>query len=200
MKQINVRLHHINSGDCIEVWQSEVLNGKQIYYGRGTHIEHDWSYLSDAPNGFCEKSHRVSNEVEFIVCDKNWNELLRDGNDKKRYPNSFPTLYELCIKEWNTIKEKYPRVTRNGFSKWIWAKSPQPLHGAEDLNWRDYYNRTTHTKVLHKFIYLGETYVIIRLSKQHTKCDAKWYEYFASRKAATKYESYAIFYGYEYGF
>lgn len=199
MKQIKVRLHHVRSGECIEVWQSEVRNRKRIYLGRNTYGGHAWSYLCDAPHGYCEKSHYVPDELEFIVCDDKWNELFRDGNNPVRY-KSFPTLEELCKKEWDTIKEQYPKVTKDGFSDWIRSKSPEKLKGAEDINWRDFYNQTIQTKILKKFTYLGENYGIIRITCQHTKCDAKWYEYYAGRKTKGKYESCAEFYGYEYKF
>ena len=38
----------------------------------------------------------IHDNLTLIVCDKNWNEVLRDGTDRERFPESFPSLDEAC--------------------------------------------------------------------------------------------------------
>lgn len=47
------------------------------------------------------------------------------------------------------------------------------------------------------FTWIGEKYAICRVTQQHTKCDARWYEYYA-RKVQRIYYGHTHFFGYEY--
>lgn len=50
----------------------------------------EWYTLCDAPYGYCERDCHVREDITLIVCDKDWNEVLRDGTDRERFPESFP--------------------------------------------------------------------------------------------------------------
>lgn len=87
MIEKKVRLHHVDVGFCLEVWEVKREKGKKQYYvGRETVGERQWHTLCDAPDGYCEPYYVISREVVFILCDRHWNELARDGNDRKLYP------------------------------------------------------------------------------------------------------------------
>lgn len=87
MIEKKVRLHHIDVGFCLEVWEMQQEKGKQpLYVGRETVDERTWFTLLDAPYGYCEPSHVISRKVVLILCDEEWNEVARDGNDRKLYP------------------------------------------------------------------------------------------------------------------
>lgn len=84
-----VRLHHVDVGFCLEVWEVERMPGrKQYYIGRETVGAREWYTLFDAPNGYCEPSTTIRADVVFILCDDDWNELTRDSNDRTKFPLS----------------------------------------------------------------------------------------------------------------
>ena len=200
-KEIKVRLHHIDTGFCREVWEVFAEEGKsKIYIGRETGMgSHEWMTLCDAPYGYCEPDCKVGGFVDIIVCDKQWNEVLRDGNDKERYPESFKTLEEVNAKESAMVRAEYPNITREGFGKWITDKAPADLDNTDRLNWRDHRSEVTDTVILRRFTWVGEKYVAVRVTQKHTMCDAIWYEYYTCRENREQYESYTDFIGYEYG-
>lgn len=199
IEEMKVRLHHIDTGNCLEVWQSEPNKKKTIWLGRYTYGPHLWYYQFDAPYGYCEPCYPVSPSVEFICCDKNWNEVLRDSNNPVRHFIWFPSLEELCKREWTKVKDKYPSTTKDGFCDWLDAKMPKDTSYDDKINWRshryalidpdniieglNWIKKVTHpaikTEVIHSFEFMGETYRIARIAKQHLLCDALWYEYVA---------------------
>lgn len=97
-KEIRVRLHHIDRGNCTEVWEVQTEKGKpRRYLGRDDgYGPKEWYTLCDAPYGYCERDCHVREDLTLIVCDKDWNEVLRDGTDRERFPESFPSLDEAC--------------------------------------------------------------------------------------------------------
>ena len=201
-KTIKVRLHHIEYGVYLEVWKVQTEEGSpKRYVGRDMSCcDRLWSALCDAPYGCCEPDCHLSKAVEIIVCDKNWNEHLIDGNDRELYPESFPTLEETHDSEWAAVKKQIPGVTKEGFSTWIEAKMPPNVSDIDRLNWQapTHYD-VIETKVLRRFAWLGENYVVLRQTNRHTMCDAIWYGYFTSKEKLEQYESLTFFYGYEYG-
>ena len=82
-KEIRVRLHHIDRGNCTEVWEVQTEKGKpRRYLGRDDgYGPKEWYTLCDAPYGYCERDCHVREDLTLIVCDKDWNEVLRDGTD-----------------------------------------------------------------------------------------------------------------------
>jgi len=198
--EIKVRLHHIESGQCMEVWEMQTEKGKPRRYlsrdnGFGVH---EWSTLADAPYGYCERDCHLRNNVVLIICDKNWNELFRDYADRKHFPESFPSLDEACNEAWGKVVKDLPHVTRIGFGDWIIKQALYPLNQTEELNWRDCYNETVKTEVLSRFAWVGEEYGIFRLTLKHTKCDACWCEYYAGKIHPKEHEGYIHFFAYEY--
>lgn len=200
-QQLKVKLLRIETGHCMEIWQSESVPTKNpkinrlLYFGRDT-ADGSWSYLNDAPNGYCEPSHQVGPHLTLVVCDSKWNELFHSGNNKLLYPESFPTLPKVCKTEWEKIKDKYPNAVSNGLQTWLDTMKPEKLERGDDLNWDRLCTILnpdslledsiiiTHeslgdfkTEKLHTFQWLGCDYHIIRYAYQHTKCDACWYEY-----------------------
>ena len=104
-KEIRVRLHHIDRGNCTEVWEVQTEKGKpRRYLGRDDgYGPKEWYTLCDAPYGYCERDCHVREDLTLIVCDKDWNEVLRDGTDRERFPESFPSLDEACNEAWSKV-------------------------------------------------------------------------------------------------
>jgi hypothetical protein len=198
--EIKVRLHHIESGKCMEVWQVQTEKGKPCRYlsrddGFGVH---EWSTLADAPYGYCEQDCHLKENVVLIICDKEWNELFRDYADRKHFPESFPSLDEACNEAWGKVVKDLPRVTRTGYEDWITQQAMRPLGQNEEWDWMNHDHETAKTEVLSRFTWIGEEYGIFRLTKKHTKCDACWYEYYAGKIHRGEYRGYAYFFAYEY--
>ena len=112
-KEIRVRLHHIDRGNCTEVWEVQTEKGKpRRYLGRDDgYGPKEWYTLCDAPYGYCERDCHVREDLTLIVCDKDWNEVLRDGTDRERFPESFPSLDEACNEAWSKVVKVLPHVT-----------------------------------------------------------------------------------------
>ena len=197
-KGIRVRLSHIRHGECMEVWQLQTPKGEPgRYVCRDTHGENCWYWLCDAPSGYCERDYAINNHIAITVCDQSWREITRDGNDRRRYPKSFATLEDTCTEEWRKIAGNYPGVTRNGFREWILKQSFRPLNGTEEANWQYCRHETVASETLAHFTWIGEKYAICRVTRKHTECDARWYEYYA-RKVQRIYYGHTHFFGYEY--
>lgn len=159
---------------------------------------HLWQTLRDAPDGFCECDYVISRSVEFIICKGDWTPVGRDGNDRERFAEPYPTLDEACQKAWERIRKDYPHVTRDGFGEWIESFAPREMEANEKWEWRDACKETTGREELCRFDYIGDEMVVFRLSRKHTKCEARWKEYFAQYANVDDPERYLRFYGYEY--
>jgi len=199
-KEIRVRLHHIDRGNCTEVWEVQTEKGKpKRYLGRDDgYGPKEWYTLCDAPYGYCERDCHVREDLTLIVCDKDWNEVLRDGTDRERFPESFPSLDEACNEAWSKVVKVLPHVTHKGFGQWITKQSFLPLSQTEELNWRDSYYEEEASEILSRFTWIGEEYAIFKVTQRHTKCDAQWYEYYAGKTNRQEHEWYTRFFGYEY--
>ncbi len=199
-KEIRVRLHHIDRGNCTEVWEVQTEKGKpRRYLGRDDgYGPKEWYTLCDAPYGYCERDCHVREDLTLIVCDKDWNEVLRDGTDRERFPESFPSLDEACNEAWSKVVKVLPHVTHKGFGQWITKQSFLPLSQTEELNWRDSYYEEEASEILSRFTWIGEEYAIFKVTQRHTKCDAQWYEYYAGKTNRQEHEWYTRFFGYEY--
>lgn len=199
-REIRVRLHHIDSGNCTEVWEVRTEEDKPArYLGRDDGFgQKEWYTLCDAPYGYCERDCHVREDLTLVICDKEWNEVLRDGMDRERFPESFPSLEEACHEAWGKVVKDLPRVTRSGFGEWITKQSFLPLSQTEEANWRLCYYEEEASEIIARFTWIGEEYAIFRVTQRHTKCDARWYEYYAGKVHREEYESYARFFAYEY--
>ena len=103
-KEIRVRLHHIDRGNCTEVWEVQTEKGKpRRYLGRDDgYGPKEWYTLCDAPYGYCERDCHVREDLTLIVCDKDWNEVLKAKNGAPALP-AVP----------NKHKEEYHRQAKN---------------------------------------------------------------------------------------
>lgn len=199
-KEIKVRLHHIDRRNCTEVWEVQTEVGKPVrYLGRDDGFgPKEWYTLCDAPYGYCERDCHVRTDLTLVICDKDWNEVLRDGTDRERFPESFPSLDEACNEAWSKVVKELPHVTRGGFREWITKQSFLPLSQTEVQNWSDCYYEEETSEVLSRFTWIGEEYAIYRVTQRHTKCDARWYEYYAGKAKLRQHEGYTRFFAYEY--
>lgn len=204
-KEIKVRLHRIDRRSCTEIWEVQTDKGQpRRYLGRDDGFgPKEWYTLCGAPPyGYCERDRRVRKDITIIVCDKEWNEVLRDGMDKERFPKSFPSLDEVCNEAWGEVlkktKKTFSYVTLHGFGEWILKQSFQPLNQTEEANWRHCYYEKIEEEILSRFTWIGEEYAVFKVTQQHTKCDARWYEYHFGKIHREEYEGYTRFFAYEY--
>ena len=199
MKELHVRLHHVRKGECQEIWEVQPEKGKRPrHLSRDTYGEHEWYRVCDAPYGYCERDYPLHEDIELVVCDRQWQPLFRDGNDRERFPKPFPTLEEKCIEEWNKIHAGYPHVSKRGFGEWILAQSLRKLYNADEMNWVHSRYTVVKEEILSRFTYLGEEKAIIRQTVKHTLCEAEWHEYFAGKEIRDQYDGFDLFFGYEY--
>lgn len=199
MKVLKVKLHHIDRGQCMEVWSVKPKKGgPRRYVARNTSGNHEWSWLCDAPYGYCERDFECSPGIMFIICDKYGHAILRDGNDRTKFPNSFPTLEECCDTAWKDI-EKNQYITRIGFGEWILKQATVPLRtGADEQNWKDCFQEIDKVEVLSRFKFLKRRKAIYKLTKRHTECGATWYEYYVGNFPYNENECFDKFFAYEF--
>ena len=64
------------------MWEVQTEEGKPgRYLGRDDgYGPKEWYTLCDAPYGYCERDCHVRADLTLVICDKDWNEVLRDGN------------------------------------------------------------------------------------------------------------------------
>ena len=137
-------------------YREMLRDGKNnVYIGQGDFGAHLWYTLRDAPDGFCERDYIISRSVEFIICTADWTPIGRDGNDRERFAEPYPTWAEACEKAWKRIRKEYPHVTLEGFDEWIESFAPQIMEAYEKRNWRNIYKKTVDRKILCRFNYLG---------------------------------------------
>lgn len=86
--EIKIRHKFTDTGFCQEVWETEQINNRHLYFGRDT-VDKSWRILNDAPDGYCEPNTLVGKHVTLIICDDDWNELGRDGNDREKFPDGY---------------------------------------------------------------------------------------------------------------
>ena len=113
VKEFKVRLHHADPGYCLEVWEMLRDGKNNVYIGRDDFGAHLWYTLRDAPDGFCERDYIISRSVEFIICTADWTPIGRDGNDRERFAEPYPTWAEACEKAWKRIRKEYQERSRN---------------------------------------------------------------------------------------
>lgn len=197
-KGIRVRLSHIRHEDRMEVWQLQTPRGKpRRYVCRDTYGENCWYWLCNVQFNYCERDYAISDHIVITVCDQSWREITRDSNNRRRYAKSFATLEDTYTGEWRKIAGNYPGVTRKGFREWILKQSFLPLDKTGEGSWQYCLHKTVASETLARFTWIGEKYAICRVTRQHTKCDARWYEYYA-RKVQRIYYGHTHFFGYEY--
>lgn len=88
-------------------------------------------------------------------------------------------------------------MTRKGGREWILKQSFLPLDKTGEGSWQYCLHETVSSETLACFTWIGEKYAICRVTQQHTKCYARWYEYY-TRKVQRIYYGHTHFFGYEF--
>lgn len=196
MQEIKIRFYSVDRGWCREIWEVYTGEGKPCRFltrdseGYGT-----WHYASD-PDGDFEPGFPIKDETTLILCDRNWNEHGRTGNDRSKFPKFYPTFIDTCREAWNNFPLKPSELIDTcGFKEWVSAYIPEGLLPAEVHNWQHYYYEPVGREVLMPFDYWGEKLAIVCQSMRHTKCNARWKMYFAE----DEFGNHVHFYGYEIG-
>lgn len=200
MNEIKIRFHDDDKSYYREFWEvySEEKQKQPSFLIRDTSGP-GGSWLI-ASGEFNEPSFEVSDEVTLILCDHNWNEQARTGNDRTRFPEFFPTLTDTCREAWNNYLLKPQRILDTpDFRAWLSERMPAGLNIVEQDNWLDNSHKFVKREVLMPFDFCGEHLAIIRRTMCHTHCGLQWREYYADTVDEADSANYADFYGYQIG-
>lgn len=80
--------------------------------------------------------------------------------------------------------QKSPKPFRNDVEKHNWIHSPE-------------YQETIKEETLLEFDSCAQKKVLVRVTRQHKLCDARWYVYFAGNPQRQQYEGFEYCFGYE---
>lgn len=205
----NVSLFYNDS--YVELWGT--FDEPRKYYARLVYGLPVWYYVCD-PLGYCELDHSVEDDVVFVVCDSNGNELFKSSNEKG---SDFPTFKLASWGEWHKIKENYPHFTDdttadfwsqtfgNGttisVNKYLltymdplkYEKEIKDMYGYEE-NWV-MHTTQINREVIHTFKYLGDRYYIMKITYEHDVCKKQYVEYWCTDKLELgKWESDLIYF------
>ena len=150
----------------------------------------------------CEPGFPVKDVITLILCDHDWNEQTRTGNDRARFPDEFPTLIDACRQAWNDYSPKPQRLLDTpGLREWLSQRMPAGLNRVEQDNWLDNSAKPVKREVIAPFDFCGQHLAIIRQTLRHTHCRLLWREYFAGTAEPDEdgYETNYHFYGHEVG-
>ena len=196
MKELKIRFYEDDKGWCREQWEIFPEKGKprrflvRLTGGPGGR----WLTGEGADS---EPGFDIAREVTLILCDQNWNEKLRTGNDRTRFPEPFPTLAEHCIEAWNAVVKTEPIIDLPDFWRWFEPYLPADLPSWEQINWRNLNRETINRETLARFDFCGEPLAVVRLAERHTRCDLTWRKYFVGTPEPMEDgESYVHFFGY----
>lgn len=198
MNEIKVRFHSADCAWCRELWEVYTEEGRQRRYVIRDTADPGGCWET-ACGEFCEPGSPVRDDVTFILCDHDWNEQARTGNDRTRFPKPFPTLEQACFEEWDNLPTAATLLPIHEFRQWIAKWKPQDLPYLEDINWCDNSHKPIQREILHRFNYCGAKLAVIRLTQRHTLCRAIWRKYFVGEEVLGDYESYIQLFGYECG-
>lgn len=152
----------------------------------------------DGPD--CEPSFPVKANITLILCDHDWNEQTRTGNDRARFPDEFPTLIDACRQAWNDYSHKPGCcLDPTDFWNWLSTKLPAGLNGVEQDNWLQNSRKTIRREVLQTFDYCGDKLAIVRVTEGHMNSCSLWRKYAVDMLNEDESDSYIHFYGYEVG-
>lgn len=199
MNEIKIRFHHDDKSYYREFWEifSEDKQKQPCFLIRDTSGPGgSWRIASGE---FFEPSFEVSDEVTLILCNHKWEEHLRVGNDKGRFPVGFPTLQEACHKAWNNFSPKPARLLdTSDFWAWLGQQAPKGLSSWERDNWRQNRRKVVGHEMLGRFCFCGDELQIIRTTERHTDCDLSWRKYLAGNLSGRD-ENHTHIFGYEVG-
>lgn len=211
--EIKVYHHSTNDGFCCEIWVGKTNSDKKLWLGRDT--EHGgWSYLTAE---YHEPLEAVPENIVIVICNSEWKEYYRTGNDRERFPDGFPTFEQVCEEHWNSIKHEHlPTVGTPELVRFLEEIKPDNLNNLDNLNWS--YNRYHNidpdnlmndgirvsradkgdfkTIILKDFDYMDKQYHIVRFAQHHSMCNARWYMYAVAAFVDGKINRYMCWFGY----
>jgi len=226
-KEIKVKLYRNEDDNYVELWQVvEHKQGTPKYYGRYTYgTEGTWYYICD-PLGYCELDYPVKDDVVFILCDDNNNEVLRYSNADK---NPLPKFNLFMKQKWNEFSKDltynrenfevdfwslaYNGETTLSINQWLLTYMDPDLYKKEidemsgyDINWTSplYSSEIKYESIPGtEFEYLGHKYQFTKVFNKHNICGAEWTEfictdspYVVEKSPFNKNKNYIKNYGY----
>jgi len=177
MKQLKVKFLRLEEGRGIEIWYTKSIKGHITYLGRS--LDHyTWMYLTYIPNVICEPSDDVDPSIEIVICDENWREIGRDGNDHQKYTCAYLTLKETFRTALNNIDPKIrDNIRTDSFQEWINAQRGLNIPLGDQINWAYTYVDEIDIEDIYSFKWLGGKYKIAKRKMKHQKTKSQWYEY-----------------------
>ena len=191
-----VRLIRPEDDNFNELWEAKNEFDYKEYFCRNVFGNNPTWYTVSDPFGYCELNSRVKDNVCFIVCDSNWNELFGTSNLTGA---DFPTFRQKVMEEWNLIKNNYvydaydhaedswSQFMGHGpvssVDNWLLTYKDPELYGDEaktyDENWLMYTDEIGRTSIW-DFTYLGEGYSIYQVTYRHRICMKEYVEFWVN--------------------
>ncbi len=205
-KEYSIRLFADENDSYNELYVT-TGRGKKKYFVRDT-FSGGWYTVCD-PLGYCERDCFVPKSVLFHICDKNGNRLFDSSNADNS--SSYPCLRVLAKKKWCEVAKKYTSSPTqdneaeflayafsgnsvNRLDNWLLSfMDPDLCEDRTDLlpeNWIYCRVEELSCETLDSFDYLGEKYLIEKVTYRHTVCGVEWVEYLsAGIQMATDFDS-----------
>lgn len=183
-------VHEFTEYDGLEIWRVTNNGKRKRYIARDTSGGYLWSYVVGGLDDYLELDRFINPDIDIIICDETGKEYYRDSNNRKLYPETFPTLEEVCIAEWDMVKSFHAAtLSEQEHAAWLTEKMPVNVDYVQKLNWTTHYHKVTATHYIRPFSYIGTDYCILRVDKSHELCDATWSEFYVAIKVDGVYQS-----------
>jgi hypothetical protein len=157
--------------------------GKKRYFNRFDSGE--W-YTVYPSNGYWESDTPVSKNVEFIIVDKDGNELHREHNGG---PKTFQTISERAKQFSEEWAAKLRVASYDEWKKWLYADMEAHGYGGYVDNWLFAETKTTGEETLGSYDHLGFRFCIIAQDVEHKICGKKWRYVFVKNMDADTVEA-----------
>jgi len=168
MNVFQVKLHHIDSGNCLITFETVDANNKR-YFNR---FDSGGWYTVYPSGGYWESNSRVSDDVVFEIVDGKGNVLFTESNGG---PKTFLTHKEQAKKVADEYKEQNSCLST--YEQWRdWMLGAKEACGNTDYNehWLYTCSKLINREVLMKYQHLGLTFALTKDANEHTICNKQY--------------------------
>lgn len=210
--KLKIRLVCQENDEYNELWAT--FDEKPKYFCRNVYGKPYWYYVCD-PLGYCELDRAVENDKIFVVCSSDGKEQFESSNLTGA---DFPTFEAFAKKEWEKVKGNFPHYSVNSEAefwsqtlgsgttysadKWLltfmdietYPEEIAMMHGYEE-NWVNCnHNKPIKKEIVHEFEYLGEKYMIAKVTYEHDVCHKQTINYWVTdREELDEYVGWNLF-------
>ena len=168
----------------VETWR--FLDGKG-YTGRNTYSSTWYDYICGVEDGYFEPNAPAHEDVVYILCDQNGNELMVAGNGCGcDFPTTSAALEKFFEEEfapcqsyvdWKAWLLQFRDPANEDVKRWL-ESAPYYCYEENFLHRNELVSRT----VLKKYRFFGEMYYFFEDSYKSKVCGVSWKEYSVSKK------------------